>query len=132
MKLGYLLVYVKDLLRTIDFYEKALGLKTRFINESKQYAEMVNEGGIVLGFVDEEYAFKHCVSDFRKNKVGDTPAGFEIAFVTENIEASLENALKAGATLVTEPTQKPWGQTVAYVTDINGILIEICSPTNME
>ncbi len=24
--------------------------------------------------------------------------------------------------------QTPWGQTVAYVTDINDILVEICTP----
>jgi hypothetical protein len=29
---------------------------------------------------------------------------------------------------VAEPTQKPWGQTVAYLRDNQGFLIEICSP----
>jgi predicted enzyme related to lactoylglutathione lyase len=28
---------------------------------------------------------------------------------------------------VSPPTQKPWGQTVSYVRDNNGFLIEICS-----
>lgn len=27
-----------------------------------------------------------------------------------------------------EPFEKPWGQTVGYVRDINGVLIELCSP----
>ncbi|MFO0110274.1 MAG: VOC family protein, partial [Alphaproteobacteria bacterium] len=27
-----------------------------------------------------------------------------------------------------KPEQKPWGQTVAYVRDLNGFLVEICSP----
>jgi hypothetical protein len=28
----------------------------------------------------------------------------------------------------TKPKQKPWGQTVGYVHDLNGFLVEICSP----
>jgi hypothetical protein len=26
------------------------------------------------------------------------------------------------------PTVKPWGQTVSYVRDLDGFLVEICSP----
>jgi predicted enzyme related to lactoylglutathione lyase len=133
MKLGYVLIYVNDLLKTIDFYEKAFGLKKKFVNPTNQYAEMENDGGMVLGFVQDDYVAKHCVPGFRKNTVGEISAGFEIVFVTENINASIEKAVKAGATLVSRPTQKPWGQMVAYVTDINGILVEICgsiNPTN--
>jgi len=29
---------------------------------------------------------------------------------------------------VSEPETKPWGQTVAYVRDRNGFLVELCSP----
>ncbi len=31
-------------------------------------------------------------------------------------------------TLVVEPNTKPWGQVVAYVRDLDGFLIEICTP----
>jgi uncharacterized glyoxalase superfamily protein PhnB len=37
-------------------------------------------------------------------------------------------ALKAGATSLSEPSAKPWGQTVAYVRDNNGFLVELCTP----
>jgi lactoylglutathione lyase len=26
------------------------------------------------------------------------------------------------------PTKKPWGQTVAYVRDLDGHLVELCTP----
>ena len=41
---------------------------------------------------------------------------------------SLNNAIAAGATLVEKPKTKPWGQTVAYVRDPDGFLVEICTP----
>lgn len=56
------------------------------------------------------------------------PAGIEVGFVAENVPAVFANALEAGAVAVAEPKVKLWGQTVAYVRDLDGILIEICSP----
>lgn len=53
--------------------------------------------------------------------------GFELAFATDDVEGYLDRALKAGATLITEPEPKPWGQTVAYVRSPQGILVELCT-----
>jgi lactoylglutathione lyase len=36
----------------------------------------------------------------------------------------------AGATRYVNPIDKPWGQTVAYVRDANGILIELATPVS--
>jgi uncharacterized glyoxalase superfamily protein PhnB len=51
----------------------------------------------------------------------------EIAFLTEDVNAAFHIALEAGATSVAEPITKPWGQTVAYVRDRDGMLVEIGS-----
>ncbi|VAW19590.1 Lactoylglutathione lyase [hydrothermal vent metagenome] len=53
---------------------------------------------------------------------------FEIAFETDDVEAGITKAIAAGATLQREPEKMPWGQTIAYVSDPNGFLIEICTP----
>ena len=49
----------------------------------------------------------------------------EIALVTEDVHAAFGSALAAGAVEVAEPKAKPWGQTVAYVRDLDGALVEI-------
>ena len=36
-----------------------------------------------------------------------------------------QQAIDAGATAVSIPSEKPWGQRVAYVRDLDGFLIEI-------
>jgi lactoylglutathione lyase len=46
MELGYVIVYVPDVAATVAFYERAFGIKRRFIHESGTYAEM--ETGIVF------------------------------------------------------------------------------------
>jgi len=35
--------------------------------------------------------------------------------------------VKAGATLLSPPATKPWGQTVAYVRCPDGTLVELCT-----
>nr|WP_309659712.1 MULTISPECIES: VOC family protein [unclassified Sphingomonas] len=64
----------------------------------------------------------------RPNRTGDIASGFEIALVTDDPQAAYERAVGAGANRVAPPAEKPWGQIVAYVRDIDGCLIEICSP----
>lgn len=58
MKLGYTLIYVDDVKKTMKFYEKAFGLKSGFRHESNQYGEMVT-GDTKLGFVHHDTAKSH-------------------------------------------------------------------------
>lgn len=46
----------------------------------------------------------------------------------DNVDAAFQRALIAGAVSLKEPTKKPRGQIVSYVRDLNGFLVEICSP----
>lgn len=126
MKFGYTIIYVADVEDTIAFYEKAFNLKPLFIHESKQYAEL-DTGNTKLAFSSEALAESNGV-EFTKNNKNKASAGFEIAFVSENVHDDYKSACNKGAVSVKEPEQKPWGQTVAYVKDLNGVLIEICSP----
>jgi uncharacterized glyoxalase superfamily protein PhnB len=118
-------MYVKDIQETVAFYEKAFGLKTRFIHESGAYAEM-ETGTTALAFADE-----NLVKDslhFRPNRHLEEAAGIEISLVTDLVEQQFDKAIQAGAVSVVKPAQKPWGQTVSYVRDNNGCIVEICSP----
>lgn len=125
MRLGYVIIYVKNLQETVAFYENVFELKCRFIHESGAYAEM-ETGTTALAFVDEKFV-KDSIS-FRPNRHSEEPAGIEISLVTDQVEQQFNKAIKAGAISVVKPTQKPWGQLVSYVRDNNGCLVEICSP----
>ena len=41
---------------------------------------------------------------------------------------AIQLAVAAGATLLSPPLVKPWGQTVAYVRCPDGTLVELCTP----
>ena len=57
-----------------------------------------------------------------------TPAGVKIALVTADVSALYSRAVKAGAISVREPATMPWGQTVGYLRDNAGHLVELCTP----
>jgi catechol 2,3-dioxygenase-like lactoylglutathione lyase family enzyme len=127
MKLGYVILYVKDVTRSIAFYEDAFGLKRRFVHEDGMYAEM-DTGATTLSFAATGLAKFNLGSEFRENSVSKIPGGFEIAFTTDDVHAAYQHALAAGAIAVTPPAKKPWGQIVAFVRDRDGIVVELCAP----
>ncbi len=127
MKYGYTILYVSDVAQTVDFYEQAFGLKQRFFDESGRYAEMETET-TTLAFAANDLAKSNLPQGFQENNLSSLPAGIEVGFVTDDVAAAFEGAVKAGANVVVEPKVKPWGQTVAYVRDLDGVLVSINSP----
>lgn len=128
MKLGYTIIYVADLAATVKFYETAFGLTCRFAHEGGDYAEM-ETGETVLAFAGESLAAYNGF-EIAPNRTAEKPAGFELCFVTNDVNGAHQTATCAGAIEVTPPTEKPWGQTVSYVRDLNGCLVEIASPVS--
>ena len=125
MKLGYVIVYVADVPATVAFYERAFGLTCRFRHGTK-YAEM-ETGATALAFAHESFVASSGVG-FAVNRAINVAPGAEVGLVTDDVADKFSAAIAAGAAAVLQPTLKPWGQTVAYVRDCNGFLVEICSP----
>ncbi|MDN3507094.1 MAG: VOC family protein [Simkaniaceae bacterium] len=122
-RLGYVILYVEDVLDVVSFYQRAFGLEKRFLHESNQYAEM-ETGQTCLAFASEKFVSES--HQFRENRLEKQAAGAEIAFIVEDVEGAFQHAVEVGAAEVSKPVQKPWGQTVSYVRDNNGFIVEIC------
>ncbi len=124
MKFGYTILYVPNVEETLTFYQRAFGFERKMLHGSGGYGEL-ESGETTLGFAD--FAG---MKELGKNPVAakaDAPS-FELAFTTENVAEAVEKAVAAGAELVSEPAEMPWGQTIAYVSDLNGFLVELCTP----
>jgi len=127
VKFSYTILYVKDVIESIEFYEKAFGFNRKFITPDNSYGELLT-GDTVISFANLELAGSNLSNGFRESIRGEKPFGIELGFTTEDVETVFNNAVAAGATPLEKIKIKPWGQAVAYVQDINGFLIEICSP----
>jgi lactoylglutathione lyase len=126
LKLGYTILYVSNVAETLQFYLTAFGIEKKFIHEGGDYGEL-STGETTLAFVSLELAESNKVG-FIKNKMTRPCNEMEIALVSEDVESAFIKAVSAGAVEVAKPLRKPWGQTVSYVRDPDGFLIEICSP----
>jgi lactoylglutathione lyase len=126
MRFGYAIAYVEEPEQSVAFWERAFGLKRRFVDESGQYAEM-ETGSTTLAFASNELGRSNLPDGFRRNDPSEPPVGIEIALIAEDVGSTFDRALEAGAVAVAEPKTKPWGQTVAYVRDPDGVLVEIGS-----
>lgn len=136
MKLGYVIIYVKSVPESLTFYQDAFNLQTKFCVPSNEYGELALNDGTVLAFADEQFIASSIAADFRRNRRDEqSHAGAQISLVIdesqgETVDSCIAQALAAGAIMVKEPQVKPWGQTVAYIKDCNGFIVEICTPVN--
>ena len=124
MKLKYIILYVENVEKSAAFYQQAFGYPLKLVSEFGGYIEL-DTGETVLAFLSRE-----SVTEMGKHAAVPDPKqpGFEIALETDDVPAALEKAVSSGATLVQKPTEMPWGQTISYVSDIDGFMVEICTP----
>ena len=127
MRFGFTILYVADVDASLDFYERALGQRRRFLHESGQYAEL-DTGETALALAAQELAAANLPGVYRPEERPATRPAFEVCFVTENVQAAFDRAVEEGAAAVSPPQTKPWGQDVAYVRDPDGNLVELASP----
>ena len=127
MTFRYTILYVDDVAASLGFFERAFGLDRAFLHESGDYGEL-ETGETRLAF-----SSTRLIRELGKN--ADRPSRerpvFELAFETRDVAGGLARAVAAGATLVQDVRDEPWGQTTSYVSDPNGYLIEICSPVQL-
>ena len=124
MQFGYTILYVDDVPATLAFYREAFGLATRYLHESGSYGEL-ETGATALAFVS--HTLLRQLGKTPQSPVLDRPSS-EIALVTDDVAAAVRRAVDAGASLVQDTQEMPWGQTIAYVGDRNGFLVELCTP----
>ena len=124
MKFRYSILYVENVESTLEFYRRAFGFAVKFRHESGDYGEL-DTGQTSLSF--SSISLMKQLDKMPGTPDPDRPV-FEIAFETDDVAGSLKRAIDAGAVLVQDVREEPWGQTTSYVSDPNGYLVEICSP----
>ncbi len=123
MNFAYTVIFVADVAATVDFYERAFGVKRKFV--SPNFAQLdTGSTSLAFGSVENEQRELGATS-FRKNLPELDPAGAQVSFVTDDVEGSFAHAIDAGATPVVAPHKMPWGQWISRVRDNNGFLVSI-------
>lgn len=124
---AYTILYVNNVPDTIAFYNKAFGFEQKFLTPENDYGEIIS-GTTTIAFANIELGNSNFKKDFTVSNLNEKPFGIELAFTTSEVEKVMEIAIKNGASLLEETATKPWGQKVGYIRDLNGFIIEICTP----
>jgi catechol 2,3-dioxygenase-like lactoylglutathione lyase family enzyme len=124
-KLGQTLLYVPDVEASSSFYERVFGLARSLVDPDGIYIAL-DGGGATLAFANAEWVAKNGLR-FGPIDREQTPPAVELNFFVADVQRSYDDAIAAGATAWFPPAAQPWGQTVAYVRDPAGFLVEIAT-----
>lgn len=129
MQLGYTIFYVADVGASVTFFEQAFGMTKKFVTPENDYGELAT-GPTTLSFVSLSLAKTNLDAHggFVAPQKDGPPLGASITLVCDDVDAAVAQAKAHGGTIYTPTTTKPWGQTVAYVRDPCGVLVEIGTP----
>lgn len=130
LTLGYTAFFVEHVAETVAFYGSAFGIPLKYMHPSKGYAELAT-GSTTLAFISEAFIDEqHLLADtkLRINRAAAAPVAAQLAFVSRDLEHDWSRAVDAGAKILKAPEAKPWGQTVGYLLDLNGVIVELCTP----
>ena len=129
MKFGYTILYVTSVESSLRFFCEAFGFEQKFLHSSGDYGELAT-GETTLAFAAHSLGEMHFPEGYVRADRSGQPLGMEIAIVTDDVSAAHQSALSFGASEISSPAFKPWGQTVSYVRAPDGLLIELCSPVH--
>jgi lactoylglutathione lyase len=126
-RFGATVIYVESGVREVlEFYESAFGTSIRYYDDNLKFGEL--DTGQTSIMIASYAAGAYMVGDGFQSSASQRPADVEIAFLMSDVPGAYAKALAAGAKPVREPRTMPWGQTVAYVSSIEGTLIGLLTP----
>ncbi len=121
-RLSLITLGVRDLAKSIQFYEEGLGWKRS--SASQEGVVFIPLGGIVLSL----YGWDDLAEDALQSSEGNGFRGITLAYNTrskEETDAVLQLATAAGATLVKPAQEVFWGGYSGYFADPDGHLFEV-------
>ncbi len=126
MKFGYTVIWVDDVVKTVEFYEKAFGLVRRTLEEKGNFiwAEL-ETGSTTLAFSSSNEAQKLFPGGCHPNHSAQLPASIQLSFITPDVGTAYMKAIGAGAKGLDVPKSQPGGHTIARVRDPNGVLVSL-------
>ena len=127
--ISQLSIYVKNVEQSLAWYVTTFSAKIKMLSADKHYGEL-DLGNFTLAFGQDEMERQHNYPAFYGNSMQQEPCGINLAVYTNDLEGQYQQALLNGAVSVLAPHTKPWGIEVAWIRDINGVMVSIVKTQN--
>ena len=115
------ILYVADQEKSKIFYTQILN-KTPSLHVPGM-TEFLLDSNVKLGLMSENGINKILAGKTPHPNIGNGTPRCELYLKLGNVNYHYQNALKAGAKAVSEPSPRDWGDIVAYVADPDGHII---------
>jgi len=117
-RLGYVILFVGDLERSVAFYRDVIGVPFRLAGDG--YVEFATQGA-KFGLYDRSRLGE---------LTGQGPeapdhSGGEVVFLVGDVDAEAERLRAAGATILAGPVDRAWGHRTVHVLDPDGFVVEL-------
>ena len=116
-RIGYVILYVDDLDRSIGFYRDLLGLAFKFAQAG--YAEFATQG---TRFALYERA--RLPGLIGRAAAGGDPA-VELVFLVGDVDAEAERLGQAGVEVLSGPVDRAWGHRTLHLLDPDAHVVEL-------
>jgi lactoylglutathione lyase len=123
--------FVADVEETLAFYNRTLDIPTYYLHPSRGYGEL-QTGTTLLAFISQKFIEETDLFgsiSIVYPRPGEPTIGAQVAFMTDKLDEVWQKAVDAGAVVHKAPALKPWGQTVGFLFDPNGVIVELQSPS---
>jgi lactoylglutathione lyase len=117
-RLGYVILFVQDLERSVAFYRDVIGVPFRL--EGDGYVEFATQGAR-FGLYDRSRLEELTGQGTEPPRA---PGG-EVVFLVEDVDAEAARLRAAGATILTGPVDRAWGHRTLHVEDPDGFVVEL-------
>jgi lactoylglutathione lyase len=111
---------VSDVPRSLRFYTELLGFRMTFSFDG-------DDGQPVFASIELEDGTKLAIGGPKEAVESGSVA---IWLYTDDVDAALAALREAGAEVIAEPEDKPWGERVASVSDPDGYTVHIGAPAD--
>jgi predicted enzyme related to lactoylglutathione lyase len=115
-------VLCKDLGDSADFYRQLFDLET--VYDSDWFVVLTPKGqpNVQIGLIDQ-------ISQYTPRHAWGMHEGTYLTFEVNDVFEVLEKARALGAEVVSEPVALDYGQTRGLIRDLNGMVIDVSTPT---
>lgn len=117
-------VLCKDLGESVAFYRQLFGLDT--VYESDWFVILTPQGqpSVQIGLIDQ-------VSEFTPRHAWGMHEGTYLTFEVDDVIDVMDRARAMGAEIVSEAVALDYGQTRGLIRDLNGMVIDVSTPTEL-